>query len=265
MTNCELLDLAVDTALKAGEEILSVYNNDGDVEISIKDDNSPVTIADMKAHRVIIAALHNTDIPMISEEGDIPSFEERTTWSRFWLIDPLDGTKEFINRNGEFTVNIALIENGAPLLGVVYVPVSGALYFSEVGVGAWKYQKVGEHFEVDSYRSLSHRLPLEEGCSPYTVLLSRSHMTKETEDWVENLKNEKPDLVTKHAGSSLKTCIIAEGSAHIHPRLGNTMEWDTGAAHAIVKAAGKDIVDFEKGTPLSYNTCTLVNPWFIVQ
>lgn len=265
MTNCELLDLAVDVALKAGDEILSVYNSDVDVEISIKDDNSPVTIADMKAHRVIATALEDTGIPIISEEGELPSFEERADWSRFWLIDPLDGTKEFIKRNGDFTVNIALIEDGAPLLGVVYVPVTGALYFAEVGVGAWKYHKAGEHFEVDSYRSLSHELPLEDSCSPYTVLLSRSHMTRETEEWVENLRKEKPELTTKHAGSSLKTCIIAEGNAHIHPRLGNTMEWDTGAAHAIVKAVGKDIIDFDKGTSLTYNTTKLVNPWFIVK
>lgn len=264
-SNKELLTLAIELSLYAGREIMDVYDNESSVAVELKHDNSPVTEADMRAHRVIIDGLQSGSVPIISEEGDLPSFKKRCDWERFWLIDPLDGTKEFIKRNGDFTVNIALIEKGEPLLGVVYAPVRQTLYFAEVGVGAWKVDSISHSsFEAASLWQCAKKLPILQNLSPYTVLLSRSHMTKETEQWVVEKRREQPALKTIHAGSSLKSCIIAEGNAHIHPRLGNTMEWDTGAAHAVVRAAGGDIVNFHSGESLKYNTCDLVNPWFLV-
>lgn len=266
ISNRELLLLSIELALRAGKEILHVYDNHDDVGIEIKKDKSPVTKADKRAHDVIVQALHKIGIPIISEEGDLPPFENRSQWERFWLIDPLDGTKEFIKRNGDFTVNIALIEKGSPLLGVVYTPVHKTLYFAEVGNASWKVASItSETFDAETLWDSAETLPLKAEHTPYTVLLSRSHMTDETYQWVAEKRKEEPLLETIHAGSSLKSCIIAEGNAHIHPRMGNTMEWDTGAAHAVVLAAGKDIVDFHSGKSLTYNTTDLVNPWFIVQ
>lgn len=265
-TNKELLTLSVELSLKAGREIMEVYQNHQEMEVELKTDNTPVTEADKRAHNTIVESLMGTNIPIISEEGDLPSYKERRDWHRFWLIDPLDGTKEFIKRNGDFTVNIALIEEGKPLLGVVYTPVHKTVYFAEVGFGSWRTTEITvDTFCQELLWENAESLPVKQEHSPYTVLLSRSHMTEETYQWVEEKKNEEPSLTTKHAGSSLKSCIIAEGNAHIHPRLGNTMEWDTGAAHAVVLAAGKDIVNFHTGESLQYNTNNFVNPWFIVQ
>lgn len=266
MKSKDQIILAVELALKAGKEIMRIYNTPEHFAIETKSDSSPVTAADKKAHSVIVTGLAEySDLPVISEEGEIADLEERNSWTHFWLIDPLDGTKEFIKRNGDFTVNIALIKDQKPFLGIVYTPVHETLYVGEVGVGAWKLDNIS----IDNYSSKTLErkkpLPLKSSHTPYTVLLSRSHMTPETEEWVQNKRKSKPELATIHAGSSLKSCIIAEGNAHIHPRLGNTMEWDTAAAHAVVQAAGKNIVDFHSGEPLKYNTETLVNPWFIVQ
>jgi 3'(2'), 5'-bisphosphate nucleotidase len=246
-------------AKAAGQAILSVY--DGDHAVEYKDDKSPLTAADKASHEVIIAGLqkHFPEIPILSEEGaDIP-YEERKGWSRFWCVDPLDGTKEFIKRNGEFTVNIALIEDGHPVAGVVYVPVQDKLYWGAVGEGAWV-ETESLKLTADSYsqaqeirvREIDHEKGL-------TVVMSRSHPSPDLEAYLKNIKVAEAMPV----GSSLKLCVVAEGLADIYPRLGPTMEWDTAAGHAVVEAAGGTVKQ-PNGEALVYNKENLLNPYFIV-
>jgi len=193
-------------------------------------------------------ALKYPDIPMLSEEGKSIPYEERKGWGLFWLIDPLDGTKEFIKKNGEFTVNIALISDGAPVLGVVYAPILNLCYYAKSGEGAYK----------DGVR-----LPCAKS-DVFTVVASKSHNNEETEKFIESMKKECPNLQTKSIGSSLKLCLVAEGVADIYPRVAPTMEWDTAAAHAIVRESGKKVVDFSTREELSYNKENLLNPSFLV-
>lgn len=238
-------------ARQAGGAILDIY--DGDHGVEYKDDKSPLTAADKAAHEVIVAGLKELtpDIPILSEEGkDIP-YEERQKWPRFWLVDPLDGTKEFIKRNGEFTVNIALIEGQKPVFGVVYVPVLDTLYWGGKGQGAFK--KVGQ----GTPEAISVRQPdAERGL---TVVMSRSHPSPELEEYLKSIN--VADALS--VGSSLKLCAVAEGRADLYPRLGPTMEWDTGAGQAVVVAAG-GTVNKMNGESLEYNKETLLNPFFIV-
>ena len=255
----DLLDIAIRASLAAGRDILSIYNDPAaDFGIERKADNSPLTRADKAAHQRIMSFLEPTGIPVLSEEGAHLPYEERSHWSRLWIVDPLDGTKEFIKRNGEFTVNIALVENGTPVLGVIYVPVTGTIYYGQTGEGAWK----------KALSSDSEALPLTgergEGL-PFTVVASRSHLSPETEAFINNLRREHPDLELVSSGSSLKICLVAEGKADIYPRHAPTMEWDTAAGHAIAIAAGHEMVDATTGKALTYNKEDLHNPWFIVR
>lgn len=241
----------LDIAKNAGDAILAIYNQDFAVEQ--KADDSPLTAADLASHRTITQALGelDPDTPVLSEEGaDIP-FEQRQQWSRYWLIDPLDGTREFVKRNGEFTVNIALIENGVPTLGVVHVPVSGVSYVGIVGKGAWKIDANGDRIEI----TVNARLK-----SPVKVAGSRSHAGDSLKRFLERLGSH--EIVSM--GSSLKLCLVAEGAADVYPRLGPTSEWDTAAAQAVVEAAGGRVTDTEL-QPLRYNTKeSLLNPHFLV-
>jgi len=239
-------------AKQAGKAILSVY--DGEIEVEVKDDKSPLTAADKASHQVIIAGLqqHFPDIPVLSEEGAVIPYAERRQWSRFWCVDPLDGTKEFIKRNGEFTVNIALIENGRPVAGVVYVPVQDKLFYGSLQAGAWRLEAGGKPEKI-RVRKADHEKGL-------TVVMSRSHPSPELEAYLKNLKVAK----TMPVGSSLKLCVVAEGLADLYPRLGPTMEWDTAAGHAVVEAAGGTVVQ-PNGEALVYNKEDLLNPYFIVK
>ncbi len=260
-----LLLAAIRAVIDAGREILAVYETDFGVEK--KSDDSPLTLADQRAHETIAKALKPLGLPLLSEEGrDIP-FEERKLWPRFWLVDPLDGTKEFVRRNGEFTVNIALIEEHRPVMGVVYVPVRDSLYFAADGVGAFKLEQAGKLLVTfDALPAMAVRLPLTD-LPPriYTVVGSRSHATADLEYYIEQLRATKGELDFVSAGSSLKFCLVAEGKADIYPRLGPTMEWDTAAGQVVAQCAGARVVNHETGSELRYNKASLLNPWFIVE
>jgi len=234
-------------AKEAGKAILAVYKKDFDV--NYKEDSSPLTKADLKANEIICSNLQKLypNIPIISEENKKTSYEERKNWEYLWLVDPLDGTKEFVKKNGEFTVNIALIHKDTPVLGVVYAPVLDLIYYAKKGEGAYKN---------------SQKLPLCQERKTYKIVTSKSHLNKETKEFVDSVKTDKPKESVS-IGSSLKLCLIAEGSADIYPRLGSTMEWDTAAAHAIALESGKKVLRFEDKKPVVYNKENLLNPWFI--
>ena len=245
-------------AKDAGSVIMDIYNRD--VEVEFKNDRSPLTEADKKSNELIIQSLElfYPNIPIISEENSEISYSERSSWGEFWLIDPLDGTKEFIKKNGEFTVNIALIRDGFPVLGVVYLPVDEILYCAEKGSGAFKEDRssnLSKIFNGVHYDELER----------IKVVASRSHITDEVKEFVEGLKNEGKEVEMISVGSSLKLCLVAEGSANIYPRFGPTMEWDTGAAQAVVMESGREVLNFETNELLNYNKKSLLNPWFIVE
>lgn len=259
-----LLTLAVNAAICAGNEILKIYNSS--FNISFKDDKSPLTTADIKAHETIVKILEATQIPILSEEGKHIPYAERKNWQRFWLVDPLDGTKEFINKNGEFTVNIALIENNAAILGVIFCPVLNMLYFGSLQHGAFKLNCTNvELLNFEKITELGFAIPLETKKKLYTIVASRSHLTPETAVFIENIKNEKGNIETITAGSSLKFCLVAEGKADIYPRFGRTMEWDTAAGQAILVSAGGSVVNTYDKTALHYNKEDLANPYFIAE
>ncbi len=246
-----LIEPVVTIAVAAGHAILDVYETD--FTVAAKDDDSPLTKADLAANRRILAGLKelSADIPVISEEVGLPEFAERSRWSRYWLVDPLDGTKEFVKRNGEFTVNIALIEGNRPILGVVHVPVMQKTYVGCAGLGA-------EVREADGTRK-PLRVALE-SASPVRVVGSRSHRGASLDAFLELLG----DFEIVSMGSSLKLCLVAEGVADVYPRLGPTSEWDTAAAQAVVENAGGTVVTLD-GKPLSYNSKSdILNEHFLV-
>ncbi len=258
------LEIAIEASILAGKEILKVYNTDFNVDF--KSDNSPLTQADRNAHLIIESKLVPTDIPVLSEEGNILDFELRKEWTTFWLIDPLDGTKEFVKRNGEFTVNIALIKNGIPVLGVVYVPVTDELYFGETGFGAFKLERAATALAAsDLLVEKAVKLPVKQAEErPFTIVASRSHLTEETSRFIDELKKEHRNVDIISRGSSLKICMIAEGKADVYPRFAPTSEWDTAAGHALVKAMGGRVVQAgNRDEELKYNKKDILNPWFI--
>ncbi|MCW9036433.1 3'(2'),5'-bisphosphate nucleotidase CysQ [Altibacter sp.] len=257
------LTLAIQAALEAGEKILSIYETDFDIET--KDDNSPLTTADKQANEAIMSYLTQTDIPIISEENKRILYSERKNWTRCWIVDPLDGTKEFIKRNGEFTVNIALIEDNAPLLGVIYVPVSKTLYFtSHDATKAYKIELASETVPVDEiFANASEIHPDLKGDAPVKIVGSRSHLNEDTKAFISEIEKENSvEIVSK--GSSLKFCLVAEGAAHVYPRFAPTMEWDTAAGQAICEAVKVKVIDNSTQKPLRYNKENLLNPYFLV-
>lgn len=265
MNLTSLLEKVIQSSIDAGDAIMEVYATDFTVDI--KKDNSPLTKADMQANDIITNVLNSTSIPIISEEGRQSPYHIRENWSKFWLVDPLDGTKEFVNRNGEFSVNIALVENKVPVAGVIYAPVTDTLYFSDES-GAWKV----EHAKgiVNSNNNLAHlkrnglKLPLPRITKDFTIVASRSHLNPETTEFINKTKREHDSIRIVSRGSSLKMCMIAEGHADVYPRFGLTSEWDTAAGHAIVRAAGGKVVQFEHPEiELSYNSVDLQNPAFL--
>lgn len=260
----KLIEIAITAAYNAGKEILKVYDTAFDVEH--KDDRSPLTLADKRAHEVIDEYLKQTRIPILSEEGRSIDYEERKLWKRFWMVDPLDGTKEFIKRNGEFTVNIALIENGISISGVIYVPVSGDLYFAISRKGAYKVENFNNpNSNIEEWMASAKKLPVQAENKGYTVVGSRSHKSPETSAYMQSLTEEHGELNIVSMGSSLKICLVAEGVADIYPRFAPTMEWDTAAGHAIAKESGKEIYDQTTNQTMVYNKENLLNNWFIVK
>jgi 3'(2'), 5'-bisphosphate nucleotidase len=271
-----LLVPAIRAAVQAGVPILEVYGSE--MQVAYKDDRSPLTLADTRAHAVIAAGLTDTGIPVLSEEGrDIP-YAERSRWRRLWVVDPLDGTKEFVKRLGEFTVNIALVEEGRPSMGAVFVPVTNRLYFGARGQGAFRLDDpgaiaalrapgpAGEPAEVLArLQAGATRLPLDTAAhTPFVIVGSRSHATPELHAFVEAKRIELGAVEFISAGSSLKYCLVAEGAADVYPRLGPTMEWDTAAGQAVVEAAGARLARWDTGEPMTYNKEDLLNPWHVV-
>jgi len=259
-------DIANRAALEAGKEILHIYNNRADFEVEEKGDLSPLTIADRVAHERIVQHLEKTGIPVLSEEGKDLDYIRRKGWDLFWLVDPLDGTKEFIKKNGEFTVNIALVKHQEPIYGVVYAPVLNELYVGIPGIGSFLCQDEKDMYQPTDYLiQLAQPLPLENGNREYTVVASRSHLNPDTEEYLSTVRDSHPDLQLISKGSSLKLCMVARGDADEYPRLGPTMEWDVAAAHAVVKGAGMEVRQWQNGIPLEYNKQELLNPYFIVK
>lgn len=258
-----LLNIAIKAALEAGSEILKVYETNFDVEV--KDDNSPLTQADKNANAVILKYLKKTEIPIISEENRQLDFQERKDWTRCWIVDPLDGTKEFIKRNGEFTVNIALIDDGNPLLGVIYVPVSKQLYFTSAdGKTSKKITISSEEISVEEILDNAETIKPSIATSEVKIVGSRSHFDEDTKNFISEIeKNNLVEIVSK--GSSLKFCLVAEGLAHVYPRYAPTMEWDTAAGHAICKAVGVNVIDQSTGKEMKYNKPNLLNNYFVAR
>ena len=258
--------LAIHAAVEAGRAILDIYNG-GDYEVESKADQSPLTLADRRSHEIIISALEKTGIPILSEEGKEISYMNRSWWSKFWLVDPLDGTREFIMRNGEFTVNIALVTEGHATFGVVYAPVVKTLYVGLKGRGAYRCRDEKYFCQPFDYLiQFSDTLPAARADHKFfRVVASRSHYNQETRDYVNALDTDDKPISLVNSGSSLKLCMVAAGEADIYPRLGPTMEWDTAAAHAVVKAAGKNVYRVDNGLELEYNKENLLNPYFVVR
>jgi len=251
------LPFLIDVARDAGAQILDVYRSDFDVEH--KQDESPLTEADLRAHRLITARLAERypNTPILSEESsDKAAYEVRRDWKRYWLVDPLDGTKEFVKRNGQFTVNIALIEDGRPVAGVVYAPEIEWLYYGSPE-GAYKVEGVGEPVRLAPRAATDSKL--------LRVVGSLSHPSPEVEKFVEEQRQHYEKVEFIAMGSSLKLCIVAEGKADIYPRFGPTMEWDTAAAHAVVSASGRRVIAHGTNEDLPYNKENLLNGWFVVQ
>ena len=254
-----LLPDVIKIAKQAGDAIMTIYTDENeDFGISKKADNSPLTKADLLSNDVITKGLKELapEIPILSEESKQTEYAERSGWSRFWLVDPIDGTKEFIKRNGEFTVNIALIDGSKPVMGVVHAPARTTTYWGAEGSGAFK--QSGDADAEPMQVSNTH-----EGLDAVTVVASRSHAGPETVAFLEKLESATGPLNKVSAGSSLKLCLVASGEAQLYPRFGPTMEWDTAAAHAVVLQAGGTVCNMD-GEPLQYNKENLLNPFFVV-
>lgn len=258
---------AYNAAIRAGAKIMEIYTRYDDFFVSLKADSTPITIADKEAHTLIKNHLSATRIPLLSEEGRSLYFDERRGWDLFWLVDPLDGTEEFIKRNGEFTVNIALMVDNVPYLGVIYIPTSGTMYFSDPDRGSFcrigVKPEIGADYTISQIFPEAKKLPLSEGRNtPLKVALSRSHESGQIREHIRHLQEEVGDVQVVEYGSSLKMCLVAEGSVDCYLRTTPTSEWDTAAGEAIARGAGVRIQALD-GEPLRYNEESLENPPFI--
>ena len=259
-------------AKHAGEAILEVY--DSDFAVEHKDDKSPLTLADKKSNEIIENVLeqtitvNNSTVPILSEEGRETQYDERKKWEYFWLVDPLDGTKEFVKRNGEFTVNIALIHKHKPVLGIIYIPVKDVFYFAAINIGTYKLENsriLTDDLSIEDLIDKSQKLPIDNNSkTSFTVVGSRSHTSEEFTEFVKQLNQKHENVEFISSGSSLKLCLVAEGKADVYPRFGPTMEWDTAAGQAIVEQAKCTVMEAETNEPLNYNKSNLLNPFFIV-
>ncbi|MCR4290469.1 MAG: 3'(2'),5'-bisphosphate nucleotidase CysQ [Candidatus Scalindua sp.] len=268
----KLILTAILAAKRAGEAILDVY--DSDFEVEQKDDKSPLTLADKRSHEIIENVLeqtitvNNSTVPILSEEGKETPYDERKKWEYFWLVDPLDGTKEFVKKNGEFTVNIALIHKHKPVLGIIYIPVKDVFYFAAINIGAYKLENseiLTDDLSIEELIDKSQRLPLSKNNkTSLTVIGSRSHTSEEFSEFVRRLNEKYGNVEFISSGSSLKLCLVAEGKADVYPRFGPTMEWDTAAGQAIAEQAKCTVINTQTNKPLNYNKSNLLNPFFIV-
>ena len=254
------LKLAIDASLLAGKKIIEIYDSN-DFILEYKVDESPLTLADIASNEIIKNILKVSNIPVLSEEGNILDYQQRKDLKHLWIVDQLDGTKEFIKKNDEFTVNIALVENQKPILGVIYAPALKVLYFSEEKIGSYKLDL--NDFDLNYNRAVS--LPISKNKTKYSVVTSRSHINKETLSYIENLKNIKSDVDTIPIGSSLKFCLLAEGKANCYPRFSPCMEWDTAAGQIICKETGFEVIDQMTKKEIVYNREHLLNNSFIVK
>jgi 3'(2'), 5'-bisphosphate nucleotidase len=267
MSDKELLRLAVSAALKAGEKVLTIYNTDFHVET--KSDNTPVTLADKTSGRCITSILEASGIPVISEEEQVEDFSIRKNWKRVWIVDPLDGTKEYVKRNGEFAINIALVEDNQPVIGVIYAPVFKDIYFACRDTGSYKITQNDVIIELtkqnlpDNLFEYARRLPIQRLPKTYTVVASRSHLSREVNERLEKLRNLYGTVDMINVGSAIKQCWVAEGKAHEYPRYGTTMEWDTAAGQCILEESGKQLIDLSTGRPMRYNKPDMLNSYFI--
>ena len=258
------LEIAIMASLRAGKTIMEVY--DTVFKVEYKDDKSPLTLADKNANDIINSHLIPTNFPIISEENKQIEYGDRKDWKSCWVVDPVDGTKEFVKRNGEFTVNIALVENQNPVFGVIYVPAVKTIYFADVAQGkAFKSVVETHDASLEEVTEKAQQLnPISKKSNLVRVVGSRSHMSQETLDYVEEIKNSGKGVEIVSKGSSLKFCLVAEGKADVYPRFAPTMEWDTAAGQAICKAVGFEVISKETNRPLLYNKENLLNPWFLV-
>ena len=250
LKNIHMNDIVI-IAKNAGDAIMEIYQRD--FRVTYKNDKSPLTEADLASNEVIVKALEKYDLPIMSEEGKEIPYKERKDWQYYWCIDPIDGTKEFIEKNDEFTINIALIYKDTPVLGVVYAPALNEMYFAKQGEGAFKNNE---------------RLPLKTNKTPkksLVVVASKSHLSEETQAFIDDVAKTTENITQHSRGSSLKLVMVAEGEADIYPRLAPTMEWDTAAADAIVRESGKMTYQLEDNAPVVYNKENLLNPWFFVK
>lgn len=276
MQRDDLLVTAARASVLGGQAALEVYRSE--IQVEYKQDRSPLTLADRRSHEIIVGCLHKTQIPILSEEGrDIPH-AQRGLWRRLWIVDPLDGTKEFVKRLGEFTINVALVEDQRPTLGAVFVPVKNLLYFGRIEDGSFRLEHPAAladlaaggcaraaRTSVKQLREHAHRLPVDRDAhAPFIIVGSRSHATPELHAYVDQKRRELGEVTFISAGSSLKYCLVAEGRADVYPRLGPTMEWDTAAGQVIAEAAGARVTRHDTGQPLLYNKENLLNPWHVV-
>lgn len=261
----ELLEIAIKAAIKAGSIIEYIYEND-DFELEIKQDNTPLTKADKEANAIINVFLDRTLIPVISEENKEINYEKRKLWKQCWVVDPLDGTKEFLKKNNEFTVNIALVENGKPILGVIFSPISKELYYANVpDKKAYKITISNDYDYSENWFDDTYRItPQKTDGAVLKVIGSRSHMNDDTKKFINNLSAHYSSIEMISKGSSLKFCLIAEGKADIYPRFAPTMEWDTAAGQAICEAVGIHVISKRTLQDLTYNKPNLLNSEFIV-
>lgn len=265
-----LLPEQFNAAVRAGAAIMKIYKYSDDYDISLKSDHTPITIADRMAHNTIKEALGRTRIPILSEEGREMLYDERCNWELFWLVDPLDGTVEFIKGNNEFTVNIALMENNVCISSVVYVPYHHKIYIAERGHGAWLIEGVepdaSAAYSYEQIHSAMQSLPLKAAeHDTFRVAVSRSHQTAETHEHIDALRLEHPDLEIIEQGSSYKFCLLAEGTVDYYIRTTTTSEWDTAAGELILEESGGVTRSYPHGEPLSYNKEVLDNPWFVAR
>ena len=265
-----LLAEQFNAAVRAGAAIINIYKGSTDYDVQLKSDNTPITIADRRAHDTIKRALGQTRIPILSEEGRQMLYDERCNWELFWLVDPLDGTMEFIKGNNEFTVNIALMQNNECISAVVYVPYHNKMYIAERGLGAWVMESVAPdekaQYTYDNIHAEIRRLPLADCAhANYRVAVSRSHQTAETHQHIEQLRATHPDVEVVEQGSSYKFCLLAEGSVDYYIRTTTTSEWDTAAGELILSEAGGATRSYPAGKPLRYNKESLDNPWFVAK
>lgn len=269
MDYIDLLKLAVTAAFKGGEKIFEIYATDFSVET--KSDNTPVTLADKASGLCITELLSASGIPVISEEEEILDYSIRKTWKQVWIVDPLDGTKEFVKRNGEFAINIALVEDNKPVIGIIYAPVLKDIYFAYKGGGSYKISQHDMIVELtkknlpDHLFEFSKKLPLRKLPKTYTVVASRSHLSREINEHLNKLRALYGEIDLISAGSSIKQCWVAEGKAHEYPRFGTTMEWDTAAGQCILEEAGSHLIDLGTNQPMVYNRENMQNNYFMAK